>query len=253
MGILPTMSELMKFSQVIQPYEFGHDASKATCLWLKNLPLLEGTKYVEPRLVDGKPRWANQTDSGQNKLGPSPTRSADRARTYAGIAEAMAAQWSKAVSAKSSGTLFEWKPNDQEETSGPTANSTGSLQSCSASDIREGSEAGVGWIKRGRKGIWKDVYRVGHGHSVAGGATSEGQEVTRLFDIVKQLYERDRMTIRVTVKNEDANESRVIAAKTQNLDGTPVTGVSDKTLKGGESAELWVHSGQKLAVEEVAG
>ncbi len=144
MGILPTFSDLMKYSQVIQPYEFGHDASKATCLWLKNLPLLEGTKYVEPRMVDGKPRWGNQTDSGQNKLGPSPTRAADRARTYAGIAEAMATQWSKAVSAKSCGTLFDWKPNDQEETRGTPANSTRSLQPCTASDIRQGSETGVG-------------------------------------------------------------------------------------------------------------
>jgi hypothetical protein len=55
--------------QWIQPYQFGHDASKKTGLWLKNLPKLTPTKFVEPRMVNGKPRWANQTDSGQNRLG----------------------------------------------------------------------------------------------------------------------------------------------------------------------------------------
>lgn len=84
---------IRKADQVIQPYQFGHDASKGTALWLKGLPKLRPTSYVEPRMVNGKPRWANQTDSGQNKLGPSPTRAADRARTYAGIAAAMADQW----------------------------------------------------------------------------------------------------------------------------------------------------------------
>lgn len=79
--------------QTIQPYMFGHDASKATDLWLKNLPKLVGTDYVEPRWVDGKPRWANQTDSGQNRLGPSEDRWKLRAKTYTGIARAMALQW----------------------------------------------------------------------------------------------------------------------------------------------------------------
>lgn len=92
---------IRKPDQVIQPYQFGEDASKATCLWLSNLPPLKHTKYVPGRCVGvsaatGLPiyRWANQTDSGQNRLGPSPTRSMDRARTYPGIAEAMAEQWS---------------------------------------------------------------------------------------------------------------------------------------------------------------
>lgn len=84
-----------KPDQIIQPYEFGDDASKKTCLWLKNLPLLKGTKYIEPRYVDGKPRWGNQTDSGQNKLGPSKNRSELRSKTYPGIARAMAEQWGK--------------------------------------------------------------------------------------------------------------------------------------------------------------
>lgn len=81
-------------TQVVQPYEFGEDASKATCLWLfGELPKLRPTAYVEPRLVAGRPRWANQSDGGQNKLTPGPDRWKERARTYAGIAAAMAAQW----------------------------------------------------------------------------------------------------------------------------------------------------------------
>lgn len=87
-------SRIKKPDQIIQPYEYGDDASKATCLWLKNLPLLKPTTYILPRFVNGKKRWSNQTDSGQNKLGPSPTRSAERSITYQGIANAMAEQWS---------------------------------------------------------------------------------------------------------------------------------------------------------------
>jgi hypothetical protein len=80
--------------QYIQPYEFNEDASKKTGLWLKNLPLLVPTRYVPPRITeDGKQRWSNQTDSGQNRLGPSEERAMERARTYHGVAEAMAAQW----------------------------------------------------------------------------------------------------------------------------------------------------------------
>ncbi len=86
-------TKIRKPDQIIQPYHFGHDASKKTCLWLKNLPNLVPSIYVEPRLVDGKKRWANQTDSGQNRLGPSSTRQMDRSRTYTGIAEQMAEQW----------------------------------------------------------------------------------------------------------------------------------------------------------------
>lgn len=79
--------------QTVQPHEYGHDASKATCLWLKNLPLLKPTKRVEPRMVNGRPRWGNQTDSGQNKLAPSEDRWKIRSETYQGIADAMADQW----------------------------------------------------------------------------------------------------------------------------------------------------------------
>ena len=86
-------SRIRKPDQTIQPWQYGHDASKATCLWLKNLPLLRATGTVEPRLVDGKKRWANQTDSGQNRLPPSADRWKLRSTTYQGIADAMAAQW----------------------------------------------------------------------------------------------------------------------------------------------------------------
>lgn len=84
--------------QIIQPHQFGHDASKATCLWRKNLPELKPTDRVAPRIVqdkDGKlrERWANQTDSGQNRLTPSADRWKARALTYSGIARAMAEQW----------------------------------------------------------------------------------------------------------------------------------------------------------------
>jgi hypothetical protein len=87
-------SRIRKPDQIIQPHQFGHDASKKTCLWLKGLPLLKPTQMVEPRIVNGKPRWGNQTDSGQNKLPPSKDRWKLRSKTYEGIADAMAVQWS---------------------------------------------------------------------------------------------------------------------------------------------------------------
>jgi hypothetical protein len=80
--------------QIIQPWYFGDDASKATCLWLKNLPPLQSRN---PLPGDRRTRRANQTPSGQNKLGPSPERSRERARTYPGIANAMAEQWGRAA------------------------------------------------------------------------------------------------------------------------------------------------------------
>lgn len=86
-------SRIRKPDQIIQPWQFGHDASKKTCLWLKNLPLLMPTQVVEPRMVDNKKRWSNQTDSGQNRLSPSEDRWKIRSETYAGIAQAMAHQW----------------------------------------------------------------------------------------------------------------------------------------------------------------
>lgn len=82
-------------SQIIQPWQFGANASKRTCLWLKNLPDLRPTHLVEPRMVDGLPRWENQTDDGQNNLWslPAQERWRERSRTFPGLATAMAEQW----------------------------------------------------------------------------------------------------------------------------------------------------------------
>lgn len=97
-------SQIAKPTQTIQPYDFGDDASKRTCLWLRGLPALVSTSRVPGRRVEwprgsGRivERWSNQTDSGQNKLSPSADRWRDRARTYEGIARAMAAQWGNDV------------------------------------------------------------------------------------------------------------------------------------------------------------
>lgn len=79
-------TKIRKPEQIIQPWQFGHEESKKTCLWLKNLPKLVPTKIMEVRNK-------NLTPSGQNKLPPSKDRAFLRAITYKGIAEAMAEQW----------------------------------------------------------------------------------------------------------------------------------------------------------------
>ena len=145
---------IRKPDQIIQPWMFGDDASKATCLWLKGLPTLQPTEIIPPQgfqpivyagdlpvcdccdepfcithgkhyadcsccgptqddlryvkvngiefacpeSFPGKPVWANQTPSGQNKLGPSAERAKLRSKTYPGIAKAMANQWGGASS-----------------------------------------------------------------------------------------------------------------------------------------------------------
>lgn len=76
-----------KYRQTIQPWQFGEDASKRTCLWLKGLPNLEPTNIIKKKIYD------NQTPSGQNKLGPSKDRWKLRSKTYQGIADAMASTW----------------------------------------------------------------------------------------------------------------------------------------------------------------
>ena len=83
-------SRIRKPDQIIQPWQFGHDASKKTCLWLKNLPPLKPTDILPG---DAKTRRGNQTASGQNRLPPSKDRWKIRSTTYAGIAQAMAEQW----------------------------------------------------------------------------------------------------------------------------------------------------------------
>lgn len=86
-------TRIRKPDQIIQPWQFGHDASKRTCLWLKGLPLLVPTDVLPG---DSKTRRANQTASGQNKLPPSKDRWKIRSATYQGIADAMANQWGNA-------------------------------------------------------------------------------------------------------------------------------------------------------------
>jgi hypothetical protein len=122
-------SKIRKPDQIIQPHQFGHDASKATCLWLKNLPKLQATESIAPRVINGKSRWGNQCDSGQNKLAPSKDRWKIRSTTYSGIAEAMAAQWSAHVlssrtnsptvnAATNLGALFTWNTTATADASG---------------------------------------------------------------------------------------------------------------------------------------
>lgn len=74
-------SKIRKPDQIIQPWQFGHGETKATCLWLKGLPKLVPTNIVEGR------------EQRIHKMPPSPTRWKERSRTYQGIADAMAQQW----------------------------------------------------------------------------------------------------------------------------------------------------------------
>jgi hypothetical protein len=74
-------------TQSVQPWQFGDDASKRTCLWLKGLPELQPTDVII------KDRYANQTPSGRCNLPPSKDRWKLRSVTYQGIANAMAEQW----------------------------------------------------------------------------------------------------------------------------------------------------------------
>lgn len=74
-------SRIRKPDQIIQPWQFGHGETKATCLWLKNLPKLVPTNIVEGR------------EARVHKMAPGPDRWKERSRTFAGIAAAMADQW----------------------------------------------------------------------------------------------------------------------------------------------------------------
>ncbi len=74
-------SRIRKPDQIIQPWQFGHGETKATCLWLKNLPPLRPTNIVEGR------------EARVHRMPPGPNRWKERSRTFAGIAEAMADQW----------------------------------------------------------------------------------------------------------------------------------------------------------------
>ena len=74
-------SRIRRPDQIIQPWQFGHGETKATCLWLKNLPTLTPTN-----IVDGR-------EARVHKMPPGPNRWRERSRTFAGIAKAMAEQW----------------------------------------------------------------------------------------------------------------------------------------------------------------
>lgn len=72
---------LPKYTQIIQPWQFGHGETKATCLWLRGLPKLQPTNIVPGR------------EARIHKMPPSPNRGKERSRFYSGFAEAMASQW----------------------------------------------------------------------------------------------------------------------------------------------------------------
>jgi hypothetical protein len=74
-------SRICRPEQIIQPWQFGHGETKATCLWLKGLPKLKPT-----HIVDGR-------EAKVHRMAPGPDRWKERSRTYPGIAEAMATQW----------------------------------------------------------------------------------------------------------------------------------------------------------------
>lgn len=78
-------SAIRRPDQIIQPWQFGHGETKATCLWLKNLAPLRPTNIVSGRV------------GRVHKLPPSPTRWMERSRTYQGIADAMSRQWGQHV------------------------------------------------------------------------------------------------------------------------------------------------------------
>lgn len=78
-------SHIRKPDQIIQPWEYGHGETKATCLWLQNLPRLKPTNCVEGR------------EERVHKMPPSPDRWKERSRTFPGIAQAMADQWGNSL------------------------------------------------------------------------------------------------------------------------------------------------------------
>ena len=80
------ISKIRKPDQIIQPWQFGHGETKATCLWLKNLPRL-----IPTRIVSGR-------EQRVHKMSPGPDRWKERSRTFPGIASAMAEQWGSGFS-----------------------------------------------------------------------------------------------------------------------------------------------------------
>lgn len=85
--------ELPKYTQTIQPYEYGHPYSKRTCLWLKNLPPLQPTEIVEPVGTWCPSGSYSHKHSIQHKGLFTKDRAKNRSKTFSGIAKAMAEQW----------------------------------------------------------------------------------------------------------------------------------------------------------------
>ena len=79
--------ELPKYSQIIQPYEYGHPFSKKTCLWLKGLPKLKPTKIISKEEIQSTKIVGNWFNKGGKE------RQKNRSKTFTGIAKAMAKQW----------------------------------------------------------------------------------------------------------------------------------------------------------------
>lgn len=90
-GVLSSDRRIGKPTQIVQPWMFGHRETKATCLWLRNLPKLLPTNVVgPPRTPEEKLEFAKV-----HRMPPGPNRARDRSTTYLGIAEAMAEQWGR--------------------------------------------------------------------------------------------------------------------------------------------------------------
>lgn len=102
-GVIST--RVRKPTQILQPYQLGDDASKATCLWyacdegeeLTDMVIpLDPAQFVEPtERPNGRKYWANQTDTGQNRLSPGASRWKDRSATFPGFSAAFAKHWGK--------------------------------------------------------------------------------------------------------------------------------------------------------------
>lgn len=87
--------ELPRYTQTIQPYQFGHPFTKKTCLWLKGLPTLQPTNEVEP-IATWCPSGSYSHKHGDKHRGMfTKDRARNRSKTFEGIAEAMAEQWSE--------------------------------------------------------------------------------------------------------------------------------------------------------------
>lgn len=87
------ISGIGKYNQIIQPYQFGHPERKATCLWLKGLPLLKETNNVYEQMKKLPKNQAQRI----HYIPPGPERARLRSKTFPGIAAAMASQWSELI------------------------------------------------------------------------------------------------------------------------------------------------------------